>query len=94
MKFNAGKGGHATAALREAFEAWVVNDDEDIVYLNGDANDSKTAKPLRWLIGQLWNCSDVLPSSYCNLLGLPQGSTYAQAEDTLSAYVSKAAFLE
>ena len=35
-------------------------------------------KPIRWLIGQLWNCTDAMPSSNCDQLDLVQGSTYAQ----------------
>lgn len=33
---------------------------------------------LRWLIGELWNCISIMPSSTCSDLELPQGSTYAQ----------------
>lgn len=33
----------------------------------------------RWLTGQLWNCTDILPSTYCQTLDLPSGSTYAMA---------------
>ena len=33
----------------------------------------------KWLVGQLWNCTDILPNSYCQVLHLPQGSTYAKA---------------
>jgi hypothetical protein len=31
-----------------------------------------------WLIGQLWNCRDVLPGSICALAAIPQGSSYAR----------------
>jgi hypothetical protein len=31
------------------------------------------------LAGKLWKCTDILPSRYCSLLGLPPGSTYAKA---------------
>jgi len=34
---------------------------------------------LRWLSGQLWNCTDILPGGVCTELDLRQGSTYAQA---------------
>jgi hypothetical protein len=33
----------------------------------------------RWLIGQLWNCTDCLPASYVELLDLTTGYTYARA---------------
>lgn len=34
---------------------------------------------LRWLSGQLWNCTDILPGGVCSELDIRQGSTYAQA---------------
>jgi hypothetical protein len=34
---------------------------------------------LRWLSGQLWNCTDILPAGVCSELDMRQGSTYAQA---------------
>jgi hypothetical protein len=36
-------------------------------------------RSLEWLLGQLWNCTDVLPVGYCDQLDIPKGSTYAQA---------------
>ena len=42
---------------------------------------------LRWLLGQLWNCSDILPGDKCDDLGLPSGSSYAQAARTLRAAI-------
>lgn len=63
-------------------------------YLDGDA-DAETVlvdigywerrKPVRWLVGQLWNCTDVLPSGYSAAVDLPSGSTYAQAVRKLAA---------
>jgi hypothetical protein len=32
----------------------------------------------RWLIGQLWNCTDIMPSNLCSNLDLPSGSTFAK----------------
>lgn len=76
MRYRPNLGGHAPGHLREAF----------LEYLNGDP-DSETisigyeekAMPLRWLLGQLWNCTDILPEEYCTKLELMSGSTYAQA---------------
>jgi hypothetical protein len=36
---------------------------------------------LEWLIGQLWNCTDIMPSGYDDIYGLDLESncTYAQA---------------
>ncbi len=39
----------------------------------------------RWLTGQLWNCTDTLGSLYCEWLGIPQGSTFAQLARMLRA---------
>ncbi|WP_125206364.1 hypothetical protein [Capsulimonas corticalis] len=36
-------------------------------------------KPIRWLLGRLWNCTDVLAAVYCQNLEIPVGSTYAVA---------------
>jgi hypothetical protein len=32
----------------------------------------------RLLIGQLWNCTDIMPSNLCSNLDLPSGSTFAK----------------
>jgi len=39
----------------------------------------------RWLTGQLWNCTDILGSSYCLWLDIPQGSTFARLARMLRA---------
>lgn len=31
-----------------------------------------------WLVGQLWNCTDIVPENICACVGLPAGRTYAQ----------------
>lgn len=36
-------------------------------------------RTLEWLYRQLWNCNDLLPKVTCDLMGLPAGSTYADA---------------
>ncbi len=37
------------------------------------------AERTRWLLGQLWDCTDHLPDRCCDFLTLPRGSTYARA---------------
>lgn len=32
----------------------------------------------RWLAGQVWHCTDIMPSELCEELDIQQGSTYAQ----------------
>ena len=63
---------HAKGHLREAFHALV--EDDPVCYdgiWHGDP------MPEEQLLRSLTNCSDIMPKEYCNLLGLPQGSTYA-----------------
>lgn len=65
-----GRGGHAPSHIRQAFLDAV------------DASTEEGWKPLEglgWVLGQLWNCIDILPSRFCYVLDLPTGSTYAQA---------------
>ena len=78
MAYRANRGGHAPGHLRDAFlewldKYWFTDEDCDTVEIDGQR------RPLRWLIGQLWNCTDILPGSYCDELELQIGSTYAMA---------------
>jgi hypothetical protein len=73
---------HAPGHLRDAFEEWVearMSPPEVEVGWDG------RPRPIRWLLGQLWNCSDIMPSWLCDELGMPAGSTYAQAVRSLWA---------
>ena len=38
---------------------------------------------LHRLCGKLWNCTDVLPALSCSDAGVPQGSSYACAAQTV-----------
>ncbi|UCC38765.1 MAG: hypothetical protein JSV96_13205 [Candidatus Aminicenantes bacterium] len=69
-KFSPAKGGHAPGYLRDAFHEYLET--EQVVI-------DEVERPIKWLIGQLWNCTDIMPSEYCSLLDIPSGSTYAQA---------------
>lgn len=40
-----------------------------------------------WVTGALWNCSDALQVSTCEDVGLPRGSTYAEATPYLRAVI-------
>lgn len=70
------RGQHAPEELRAAFLDWTDRplDEEELleVEVGGELY------PLRWLVGQLWNCTDCLPASACDALDIPTGSTYAQ----------------
>ena len=41
--------------------------------------DMNPDEQLRLVSGQLWTCTDVMPSALCAELEMPSGSTYAQA---------------
>jgi hypothetical protein len=70
------RGGHAPGHLREAFETWVEDGaTASTVAVGWD----DTTVPIRWLIGHLWNCSDIMPSGLCAQLDMPAGTTYARA---------------
>ncbi len=81
MKYRPDRGGHAPGHLRDAFcEYFAEGSDTDAVVVG----EHEQVMPLRWLIGQLWNCTDILPSEYCTVLDLLQGSTYAMAVRNLA----------
>lgn len=61
-RYNARRGGHAPGHLRRQF---------------ADAIESGQT-PTKFIIGQLWNCSDIMPRDLCDELDMARGSTYAQ----------------
>lgn len=81
MKYKPNLGGHAPSHLREAFWEYLDSTDNNstVVEVDGDV------KPVKWLLGQLWNCTDIMPASGCYDLDMPPGSTYAQAVRKLAA---------
>lgn len=61
--YNAGRGGHAPGHLRDAFLEYIEEAGgdprkEDTVRVGYEERE----KPISWLLGQLWNCVDILPS--------------------------------
>jgi hypothetical protein len=80
VSYDPRRGGHAPGHLRDAFLEWLdTGESTHTVVVLGEH------RSLNWLCGQLWNCTDVLPGSECDLLDLPQGSTYAQAVQKVAA---------
>jgi hypothetical protein len=87
---------HAPGHLRDAFEValggYLYGNDSG---LDGFFFDAATQclwdnmgddGRLRWIAGQLWNCTDIMPRGLCSEVSeldeerfMPQGSTYAQA---------------
>lgn len=76
MIYKANRGGHAPGHLRDAFLEYLDVDSESFTVIVGE---EERVMSLKWLTGQLWNCTDILPHEYCTVLELRQGSTYAQA---------------
>ena len=82
-KFDPSRGGHAPGHLRDAFLGHL----DEIGYRFPDPDAEIEVEvgyeprrvPLRWLLGQLWNCTDTLPGEYRDLLQLPGRGTYAAA---------------
>jgi len=62
-RYHPGRGGHAPGHLREAFLDWLD------VYVEMTPEEttpppveiSGEMRPISWLLGQLWNCADILP---------------------------------
>lgn len=68
---------HKPNHLRDALQGYLDSDDSAADFVVEDDNGEQ--RSLAWLLGQLWHCTDVAPWDLCDLLGLPRGSTYAQA---------------
>ena len=96
--YNAARGGHAPGHLRDAFIECIESPDPGLWYsaladtgvlsfYSPEMQKKWTAMTVeqrgRWLVGQLWNCSDVMPGSLCDDLDLDRGSTYAVAARNL-----------
>ncbi len=56
MPYRANRGGHAPGHLRAAFEQWAESRQKDRETVWVEWWDEH--RPLRWLLGQLWNCTD------------------------------------
>ena len=84
IKYKPNHGGHAPSFLRDKFQHLVE-------YIDEVDSKNKTIKyegrdiSILWLIGQLWNCKDVIPSIYCSDLDLPSGASYAQGARALKS---------
>ena len=82
MHYEPSRGGHASGHLRDALLEY-LNEGSDLNTVV--VGEQKRIVPLRWLVGQLWNCTDVLPQEYCAMLDIRQGSTYAKAVRMIAA---------
>jgi len=71
---------HKNAEIRETMLFWLDSNGMD--YPKEIASfiqkDGQTCE-LRKTLGRLWNCTDILPATYCLQLDIPRGSSYAKA---------------
>lgn len=87
--YSATTGGHAPGHLREALLDWIervyesggniissLQSDTSFNSVGGNEIFYEGPKPLKWLIGQLWNCSDIIP-----------GSSVTEIEELLELYL-------
>lgn len=82
------KHGHAPEDLRQRFQEYA-----DIFYSPFPPEESESeyypegmsTYDFYFTLGQLWHCTDGLPSSYCEQIEIPHGSTYAQAARKIKA---------
>lgn len=72
-RYSATTGGHAPGHLRDAFLECLEN------WAEGQKMPERERLTFRELTGKLWNCTDIMPGSECDLLDIPTGSTFAQA---------------
>ncbi len=64
---------------RDTFQVFIENGVDAKTITVGGLKCSRAS-----LFAALSRCTDILPRDYCDDLGLPQGSTYAQAVQHLS----------
>jgi hypothetical protein len=78
---------HVGGHLRDAFSIWVERGfppEVDLDSFGDHIFNDRNSRSARWLIGQLWHCSDIMPGTLCDELAMPCGSTYAQAVQLLA----------
>lgn len=106
-RFSASRGGHAPGNLRDALiEALDSSFCSDVPWWENLeieffaerkrlwwAEASYKAKAL-WLLGQLWNCTDIVPGEICRALDLRSGKTYAQLARSLKAELTESRDLQ
>jgi len=79
VHYKPARGGHAPGYLRDAFLEWVDANWRDIEAAGPTMEYDGESVPVGWVLGMLWNCTDILPSAEYELLDLAGASTYAAA---------------
>ena len=79
---------HAPGHLRDAFAEWAEDgwnaSEVDLDWSGNHIFHDGKPRSIRWLMGQLWHCSDIMPWGLCEQLDMPRGSTYASAVQLLA----------
>ena len=83
MSYKPNLGDHAPGYLREVFCEYLESTDK-----SGTVKVDGGVKPVKWLLGQLWNCTDIMPAASCDELDMPRGSTYAMAARRVASSTS------
>ncbi len=90
---NTSRGGHAPGYLREAFLDWLEEAHAgNELPAQVEMQDDGRQRPISWLLGRLWNCTDILPGDAFRLLrdGLYldlRRTTYGAAAQALAARI-------
>jgi hypothetical protein len=90
------KAGHAPEHLRHAFEHAVedylngtTTGGSHLWYFDADArrrwNEMGPEERLRWASGTLWRRGDPMPGWLCEMLAVPEGSSYAAGSRAIRA---------
>ena len=72
---------HYPGHLRQAFESWIDAGRPGVATV--EVNYEPQEVPAQRLLGMLWHCTDIMPSTLCGLLDMPTGTTYAAAAQEL-----------
>lgn len=97
-RYNASRGGRAPGYLRDALveaieETWQGDrswwEVVDIVFVDSAKQiwweQTPASERGEWLLGQLWNCTNIVPGDVWTAVGLPRGKTFARLVRILKA---------
>ena len=75
-RYHASRGGHAPGHPPQAFVDWSDSQPGFVPVERWVGSPCIDEMPvdLNWLIGQLWNCTDIMPGGLCDDLELPRGA--------------------
>lgn len=77
--------GSAPDYLRKALTDYLETGEVELPSFPAYLASVEARSRVRWLTGELWDCTDRLPPMYCEDLGLPARATYGDAARYLRA---------